>query len=67
MIQSSQLFSAYKKSAADDFENILSKMRKISINDSLIINGEIAHHEPQWFQKSSVAEASESVYMRVRG
>ena len=67
-----QPFPTYNKSTADDFENIVTKTLKISIKESLMVIksckhcGQIAHHEQfhllsQCFQKSSVAEVSESV------
>ena len=63
---------------ADDFRNIWTKTQKISLNEStftekskksIVEKGKIARFEQflllsQCFQKSSAAEASESVYMR---
>ena len=71
-------FPTYTKSETDDFENIFEKIWKISINTNLIIEkfknilaeGGIAIFEQFRLlslcnQKSSAAEASESIYMRV--
>ena len=61
-------FPTYNKSAADDFENLHAKTRKISINEGIIKeNSEIACFEQfpilsQCFQKSIVAETSKCVY-----
>ena len=63
MLNSMKYYNTNNKSAADDFENLVTKIWKISKKDSLIVNkveniaakGEIAHHEqfilwPQCFQ-----------------
>ena len=75
-VLNAQPFPTYSKPATDDFENMFVNTQKISINEStklkkvenILANGEIAHLEPflllpTCFQKSSAAEASESVYM----
>ena len=68
-------FPTYNKSVADDLENILSKMRKISINECFKLLNKV---ETLWLKEkllvlsnffchivfqSPAAEASESVYM----
>ena len=69
-------FPTYDRSEAVDFENIQTKTRKSSINvgkllkivENIAAKGEIASFEqflllPQCSQKSSAAEASESIYI----
>ena len=66
-----------EKSTADDFEDIMVKIWKISkvwllkTVEDIVAKGKIARFKQvlllsQCFQKSSAAEASESVYMRER-